>query len=74
MGRITPRPFVMVNGLEDESVPRACVELLHAAAGEPKELLWVPGGHIQKRNLEQVRGLCAIVLERLERVEADPRR
>lgn len=66
VGRIAPRPFVMVNGRDDDSIPRACVEILHTAAGEPKELIWVQGGHIDKRKPEQIRELCALVLERME--------
>jgi hypothetical protein len=65
-GRIAPRPFVMVNGLDDAAIPRACVEILHEAAREPKELVWVPGGHIDKRKEEQIRELCELVLARLE--------
>ncbi len=66
VGRIAPRPFVMVNASDDDSIPRACVDVLHAAAGEPKELLWVTGGHIDKRKQEQILGLCALVLEHIE--------
>lgn len=65
-GRIAPRPLVMVNGLDDVAIPRACVEILHGAAREPKELVWVPGGHIDKRKEEQIRELCELVLARLE--------
>jgi hypothetical protein len=56
----------MVNGLDDVAIPRACVEILHGAAREPKELVWVPGGHIDKRKEEQIRELCELVLARLE--------
>ena len=66
VGRIAPRPFVMVNARGDGSIPRACVEILHGAAGEPKELVWVEGGHIDKRRQDQIRELCALVLERME--------
>ncbi|MCC6848099.1 MAG: alpha/beta fold hydrolase [Deltaproteobacteria bacterium] len=44
---IAPRPFLMVNTLDDPIFPRAAVETLFAAAREPKELRWRPGTHHQ---------------------------
>lgn len=46
-GAIAPRPFLMVNTVDDPIFPRAAVETLFAAAGEPKELRWRPGTHHQ---------------------------
>lgn len=68
-GRIAPTPFVMVNAEGDRRIPRTCVETLYAAAREPKELRWVEGAHVSGRDEEQVRALCALVLERMR---ADP--
>lgn len=64
---IAPRPFLMVNARDDERIPRACVDALYAAAGEPKELVWVPGKHVHPKRDEIVRGLIGMVLERIER-------
>ncbi|MCC6765831.1 MAG: alpha/beta fold hydrolase [Deltaproteobacteria bacterium] len=44
---IAPRPFLMVNTLDDPVFPRDAVETLFAAAREPKELRWRPGTHHQ---------------------------
>lgn len=66
VARIAPRPFVMINGEEDEWIPRPSIDVLYAAAGEPKELVWIPGGHIEKREEEQIVALCALVLERMQ--------
>ena len=46
VGRIAPRPFVMVNASDDERLPRSAVDALYAAANEPKEQLWMSGAHI----------------------------
>lgn len=46
VGHIAPRPLLMVNGDKDEIIPRACAEALHAAAGEPKQVIWYQGGHV----------------------------
>jgi dienelactone hydrolase len=69
---IAPRELVMVNALDDEDIPRACVELLFAAAREPKELRWLPGGHIDKDDEERIRALCRMVVEAV--VNAQPGR
>jgi dienelactone hydrolase len=66
VGGIAPRPFVMVNGREDVAIPRASIDTLFEAAGEPKELLWLEGGHIEKRDEQQVRELCDLVLDRMQ--------
>ena len=42
---IAPRPVLFVNMSGDETVPRAASEALHAAAREPKQVLWFDGGH-----------------------------
>lgn len=59
--RIAPRPFVMINARDDVQMPRELVERLYAAAGEPKRMIWVPGGHVRARP-EIVRPLVDTVL------------
>jgi len=64
VAEIAPRPFVMINADADERIPRECVEVLYAAAREPKELVWIEGGHLDKHDLEQVTRLVDLVLSR----------
>ncbi len=45
--RVAPRPFMMVNARDDERMPRELVERLFEEAGEPKRLVWLPGGHVR---------------------------
>lgn len=46
VARLSPRtPLLLMHAQGDEQVPYAVSEELHAAAGEPKRLLLVPGGH-----------------------------
>lgn len=57
VGRIAPRPLILINGAADDRIPRESAELLYAAAGEPKRLIWLDTGHISPRNealLDQV--------------------
>jgi len=44
IGRIAPRPVLLLHGDADEVVPVAHARMLHAAAREPKQLTVLPGG------------------------------
>ncbi len=52
IGRISPRPLLMVNATEDPSIPVENARLLHDAAGEPKTVKWIPAGHVTIRDKE----------------------
>jgi len=45
MKDFAPRPALFVNVEGDEVIPRRAAEALHAAAGEPKQVLWFEGQH-----------------------------
>jgi fermentation-respiration switch protein FrsA (DUF1100 family) len=62
--RIAPRPFMMVNASDDERMPRASVDALYEAAKEPKELIWMSGGHIHA-DQPTIQRLVTIVLTRV---------
>jgi hypothetical protein len=68
--RIAPRPFVMVNARDDERLPRSGVEALYASAREPKEVVWMSGGHVHG-DKETIQRLVAIVLRRMGGVLRD---
>jgi len=54
VARISPRPLLIVHGEEDQLVPVTDARELFQAAGEPKELVVLPGGdHHLKDCLEQ---------------------
>jgi hypothetical protein len=61
---IAPRPVVMINALDDERLPRASIERLFDSAREPKEMIWVSGGHVRSE-AEAVKPLVKMVLERM---------
>lgn len=67
VARIAPRPLVLLNAVEDERMPRHCVEVLHAGAGAASEIVWMPGAHVRRVRLEVVRELVDFVLGRIER-------
>lgn len=62
--RIAPRPVIIIGAREDRRLPPHLVERLHEAAGEPKELIWTEGGHVDRRP-EAVRLLLDTVRARL---------
>ncbi|HTE18137.1 MAG TPA: alpha/beta hydrolase [Armatimonadota bacterium] len=43
---ISPRPVFFINGKWDATVPTAAATLLHEAARDPKQVVWVEAGHI----------------------------
>lgn len=52
VGRIAPRPLLMINATEDAAIPTRKARLLHEAAGEPKSVRWISAGHVNVRDLE----------------------
>ena len=67
VGRVAPRPVVMINAAQDERLPRESIRALYDAAREPKELIWLPGKHVQRSRPDVVRALVATVLAGIER-------
>lgn len=58
VGRIAPRPVLLVHGDSDEVIPYPHAERLFLAAGEPKELVRIPnGGHQLRRDPRAVDAL-----------------
>lgn len=64
VARTAPREFVMLNAANDERLPPAAVQSLFDAASEPKQLIWMPGGHV-KSVTEAVRPLVDTVMTRI---------
>jgi dienelactone hydrolase len=49
VGKIAPRPVLMINGRDDSTVVPTASRALHAAAGDPKSVVWYSGGHHPSR-------------------------
>lgn len=71
-GQIAPTPLVMINGTEDEQVPRANTERLYDAAREPKKLIWIESRHVHPRNVELTRRIIATLRGELVRLNILP--
>ncbi|MDH5233994.1 MAG: hypothetical protein OEW77_03480 [Gemmatimonadota bacterium] len=66
IARVAPRPLVMLNAVEDERIPRASTEILWRAAAEPKQMVWLPGPHVQGDRPQVLERLVAEVLRRAD--------
>lgn len=67
VGQIAPRPFVMINASDDTRIPRDAVLTLYDAADEPRELVWMTGGHVGPRRADIVQRLVDMVFARMAR-------
>jgi hypothetical protein len=66
VGRISPRPVIMINARSDTTFPASSIAALHNAARDPKEIIWTKGVHITPSRKDVVRTLTDIVLNRIE--------
>lgn len=64
-GELTPRPLIMVNAANDLRMPREAVLTLFESADEPRELLWLEGGHVSSRSRDLIRTLVDTVFSRM---------
>jgi fermentation-respiration switch protein FrsA (DUF1100 family) len=73
VGRIAPRPLVMVNGVDDPQIPVRAVQALFNAAREPKSLIWLRTGHLSPTDSVLIRALVDTTLGRLPALQPVPR-
>lgn len=64
VARIAPRPFMMINAIDDERLPRSAVDALYRAAREPKEQIWMTGVHVHGDSATIAR-IAEIVMPRI---------
>jgi len=65
VGRISPRPFVLVEATSDERIPTQCADLLFERSRRPHERISIPGGHLNIKKEGAVDVLVRIVQDRL---------
>jgi dienelactone hydrolase len=73
IGKIAPRPLVIIGAREDERTPAGQTEMLFALAGEPKRLRWTEGNHIEPDRTEIIEALLRIADEEMPFLAAQPR-
>jgi dienelactone hydrolase len=65
IGRIAPRPVVIIGAREDERTPAGQTELLYELAGEPKRMRFTDGAHIEPDRTEIIAELLRIADEEM---------
>ena len=71
VGRVSPRPLLLINGTEDEFVPAASARALERAARRPKRQIWLPSAHLQPDAEALLVQLTQTTLQWLREVEAE---
>jgi len=74
VGRIAPRPLLLLNGTEDSAMPERCSRLLHEKAGPQATVRWLPLGHVSARAGEFRRSVLPEVLRWLATIGGADRR
>jgi dipeptidyl aminopeptidase/acylaminoacyl peptidase len=70
-GRVAPRPLLLIHGAEDRRLPPDCSRYVYRMAGEPKQLLILPGArHSLRQRREDLRR--TLVSWFREKVSAEP--
>jgi fermentation-respiration switch protein FrsA (DUF1100 family) len=72
IGRIAPRPIVMVNGVDDPQMPAAAAQHLFDAAHEPKSIVWLHTGHLMPTDSALIRTLIDTAFARLPVLRRTP--
>ncbi len=66
--KISPTPLIMINGADDEQIPRYNTEIFFNAAKEPKNIVWLESKHVNPNNPELTRKIIATLKEELRRM------
>lgn len=65
IGKIAPRPVVIIGARDDERTPAGQAELLYELAGEPKRLRYTEGAHIEPDRSDIIAALLSIADEEM---------
>ncbi len=63
--RISPTPLLMINGTEDEQIPRSNTERFYEAASQPKKIVWLQSAHVRKENIELTKAIVGTLKSEL---------
>lgn len=63
--KVSPIPLLMINGTEDEQIPRKYALELYTKAKQPKTLVWLEAHHVNPRNVDLTRLIVATLKSEL---------
>jgi hypothetical protein len=62
---IAPTPLLMINGEEDEQIPRANTEMFFNTAGSPKKIVWMESRHVHPDNVALTERIVGTMLDEM---------
>lgn len=65
VGKISPRPVVVVHARNDTSFPRQSIEALHAALQEPYDIIWLGDEHVGVRSQDIIQRIADLIYQRM---------
>lgn len=65
VGRLPPRPLVVISAAQDSALTTAAVAQLHGALRPPFEVFWSPGDHVHPKRPETIRYITRLLLHRI---------
>lgn len=69
VNRISPTPLVMINGWDDDQIPRSNVQMLYRRAAQPKTIIWLESRHVRPDNVELTKTIVRKLKEELVRLK-----
>jgi fermentation-respiration switch protein FrsA (DUF1100 family) len=70
--KISPTPLIMINGTDDEMIPRENVELVYERAKEPKRIIWLGSGHVRPDKVELTKQIVDSLQREFRRLKILP--
>lgn len=61
VGRISPRPVIVVHARNDPSFPKQSIESLHRALRQPYEIIWLGEEHIGARSQDIIQQIADLI-------------
>jgi fermentation-respiration switch protein FrsA (DUF1100 family) len=74
VGRISPRPLLLINGIHDDWVPAESARRLRQAARPPVRQVWVDHGHLMPWHFDVMREMADSTLSHFEFLPDPPAR
>lgn len=65
VGKIAPRPVIVINTENDVAFPENSVTTLHHALNQPNEIIWVKGRHVTPTRKDVINQLANLVFTRI---------
>lgn len=65
VGKISPRPVIVINTRYDPTFPKESVATLHQSLGQPNEVIWLKGLHVTPGRKGVIQQLADLVFTRM---------